>query len=290
MTLQGDEVLEGVQPLGPGAASVADRGRHQLRPGPIVELPVADADDPADVGDPETLFAHHVPSAHDNSVITTVSPERMPGSNYVSTEAGRSSLRPGSSSSRGRSMKRQYPEPRHRPREGHPPMTRNRSALTKIALVAVLVTGSPRSHLRLSASTLTPRARMYHATNNSRLNNESTAWTSTGRCRGSLAGTASRWRTGATIFHTANPSAFYLDGVDWSTWGENVGVTGGTVASIQTAFMQSTGHRANILNQRFRRVGTRHLSRRRRPALGDRLLLRLIVTRARPVGARCLRV
>jgi uncharacterized protein YkwD len=33
-----------------------------------------------------------------------------------------------------------------------------------------------------------------------------------------------------------------------------VGVTSGTVASIQDAFMSSSGHRANILNRGFRRV------------------------------------
>jgi uncharacterized protein YkwD len=46
----------------------------------------------------------------------------------------------------------------------------------------------------------------------------------------------------------------YLKGIDWSTWGENVGITTGSVSDLQQAFMQSPGHRANILNQRFRRV------------------------------------
>ncbi len=40
-------------------------------------------------------------------------------------------------------------------------MTRNRSSLTKIALVAVLVTGLISLAPSASASTLTPRARMY---------------------------------------------------------------------------------------------------------------------------------
>ncbi|HET9672371.1 MAG TPA: CAP domain-containing protein, partial [Actinomycetota bacterium] len=58
------------------------------------------------------------------------------------------------------------------------------------------------------------------------------------------------------IFHT--PAHVirnrYLDGVSWSIWGENVGVTPGTVADLQSAFMTSELHRANILNYRFRRV------------------------------------
>jgi uncharacterized protein YkwD len=39
-----------------------------------------------------------------------------------------------------------------------------------------------------------------------------------------------------------------------STWGENVGAAG-TVRRIRTLWMQSAGHRANILNPRFRRIG-----------------------------------
>ena len=133
-------------------------------------------------------------------------------------------------------------------------MTQNRSTFTKIALVAVLMTGLSSLAPSASASTLTPRARMYHATNNSRLNN--------GVHRVDIHRTMSRlarrhsiaMANRGYIFHTANPSAFYLDGVRWSTWGENVGATATTISSIQNAFMQSTGHRANILNQRFRRV------------------------------------
>jgi uncharacterized protein YkwD len=134
-------------------------------------------------------------------------------------------------------------------------MTQNRSPFTKIALVAVLVTGlSSLVAPAVSASTLTPRARMYHATNNSRLNNGvhrvDIHWTMSRLARRHSIAMANK----GYIFHTANPSAFYLDGVNWSTWGENVGATTSTISSIQNAFMQSSGHRANILNQRFRRV------------------------------------
>jgi uncharacterized protein YkwD len=39
-----------------------------------------------------------------------------------------------------------------------------------------------------------------------------------------------------------------------STWGENVGAAG-TLRRIRTLWMGSGGHRANILNPRFRRIG-----------------------------------
>ena len=84
----------------------------------------------------------------------------------------------------------------------------------------------------------------------------SDGWACTGRSRDSLGSTASRWPTGGfgKLFHTHDPASYYLKGVSWSTWGENVGVTGGSVADLQEAFMNSSPHRANIMNERFRRV------------------------------------
>jgi uncharacterized protein YkwD len=38
-------------------------------------------------------------------------------------------------------------------------------------------------------------------------------------------------------------------------WGENIGVTNGSMWELHRAFMRSPGHRHNILNARFRRVG-----------------------------------
>jgi uncharacterized protein YkwD len=136
-------------------------------------------------------------------------------------------------------------------------MTRSRVALTRIALVAALLTGltgllpSP-----ASATTLTPRARMYHATNNSRVNNGvrrvDIHWQISKLARQHSIAMANR----GSIFHTSSSviQGTYLRGVDWSTWGENVGITTGSVSDLQQAFMQSPGHRANILNQQFRRV------------------------------------
>ena len=55
------------------------------------------------------------------------------------------------------------------------------------------------------------------------------------------------------IFHTGN----LYDAVRAyrpSTWGENVGMAG-LLARVRTLWMQSPGHRSNILNARYRRIG-----------------------------------
>jgi uncharacterized protein YkwD len=105
-----------------------------------------------------------------------------------------------------------------------------------------------------NASTLTPRARMYQATNNSRLNNgvykAYIHYEMSKLARKHSIAMANK----GYIFHTSNPSAFYLKGIRWSTWGENVGVTAGTIGGIEDAFMKSPDHRANILNRGFHRV------------------------------------
>jgi uncharacterized protein YkwD len=134
-------------------------------------------------------------------------------------------------------------------------MARSRVWLARIALVATLLTGlltampSP-----AVAGTLTPRVRMYRATNTTRVNHEvrrvDIHYTMSKRAREHSIAMAKR----GSIFHTANPSSFYLKGVRWRTWGENVGVTTGTVGDLQQAFMNSTAHRANILDRSFRRV------------------------------------
>lgn len=134
-------------------------------------------------------------------------------------------------------------------------MRRTRIALSRVALVATFLTAfSALAPSPAHAATLGPRARMYEATNNSRL--------TYGVRKVDLNDTMSKlahrhsvaMANRGSIFHTSNPSSFYLKGVKWSTWGENVGVTGGTIAGIQSAFMDSAGHRSNILNRGFRRV------------------------------------
>lgn len=136
-------------------------------------------------------------------------------------------------------------------------MARRRTALTRIALVAVLITGlTALAAAPAGAATLTTRARMYQATNNSRSNHGIRGvdihWEISKLARQHSIAMANK----GSIFHssTSTIQGTYLKGINWSTWGENVGVTGGTVADIQRAFMQSYYHRANILNQRFRRV------------------------------------
>lgn len=41
----------------------------------------------------------------------------------------------------------------------------------------------------------------------------------------------------------------------WRAWGENVAAGQGAVASVMSAWMNSTGHRANILNGSYEHVG-----------------------------------
>jgi len=56
-----------------------------------------------------------------------------------------------------------------------------------------------------------------------------------------------------TLFHTTDWLTA-LSGATWRVAGENVGA-GDTLAHIQTAFLNSSSHRANILNRNFTRVG-----------------------------------
>jgi uncharacterized protein YkwD len=56
------------------------------------------------------------------------------------------------------------------------------------------------------------------------------------------------------LFHTPNVRP-YLRGVNWHLWGENVGFASSSLRRLQDKFMRSPGHRHNILNRRFHRVG-----------------------------------
>lgn len=55
------------------------------------------------------------------------------------------------------------------------------------------------------------------------------------------------------LFHSADIPKI-LSGWRWSVWGENVGCAA-SVARLHRKFMRSSGHRRNILNRSFRRVG-----------------------------------
>src|SRR5581483_88990 len=61
------QILKRVQPLRARALRVLHGRAHEPGPGPVVELPVADADDPADLGNAVPLLDHH------SSVITRAS-------------------------------------------------------------------------------------------------------------------------------------------------------------------------------------------------------------------------
>ena len=134
-------------------------------------------------------------------------------------------------------------------------MARTRTALARLALVATLATGltglapSP-------AGAAGIRANMYRATNTSRVNHEVRRVDIHYRISKLARKHSVAMANAGKIFHTSRSviENRYLDGINWSTWGENVGVTPGTVAELQSAFMKSTLHRANILNNRFRRV------------------------------------
>lgn len=56
------------------------------------------------------------------------------------------------------------------------------------------------------------------------------------------------------LLHHTPSEALSRRVTNWVTLGENVGV-GGTVLSLQRAFMNSSGHRRNILNSSYRYVG-----------------------------------
>ena len=55
------------------------------------------------------------------------------------------------------------------------------------------------------------------------------------------------------LFHTHDVS-LYLHGVTWHVWGENIGYSAGSVAHLESMFMHSPVHRANILNRGFTHV------------------------------------
>lgn len=136
-------------------------------------------------------------------------------------------------------------------------MRRGRITLTRMALVATILTAlTALAPSPASAGTLTPRARMYHATNNSRVNNHVRKASIHYEISKLARQHSIRMANRGYIYHTSKSviQGTYLKGVRWSTWGENVGVTSGTIAGLQAAFMRSRPHRSNILNRSFHRV------------------------------------
>jgi uncharacterized protein YkwD len=123
------------------------------------------------------------------------------------------------------------------------------------ALAGALIVGVA-STLLLSgpaAEATSWRTRMFHATDRSRVNHGRKALPLQLRMSHQATKHSRAMARRGYIFHTSKMSV-YLRGVTWHVWGENVGVTTGSVAHLESAFMHSPEHRANILNRGFNHV------------------------------------
>lgn len=128
-------------------------------------------------------------------------------------------------------------------------MTRRKLPLVAV-VVAVLVAGTSSG---VHADDVTRRDKMLHLLNQTRRNHGLPVF----RLNVELSHYA--WRHSKAmaernkLFHTANlydkVRAYHP-----STWGENVGAAG-TLWRVRKLWMRSGGHRDNILNPRFRRIG-----------------------------------
>ena len=119
-----------------------------------------------------------------------------------------------------------------------------------VVVVAVLVAGMPSP---ADAGNVTRRNKMLHLLNQTRRNHGLPAF------RLNLNLSRDAWRHSKRMaeknrcFHTADLYDLVRT-YSPSTWGENVGAAG-TLRRIRTLWMGSGGHRANILNPRFRKIG-----------------------------------
>jgi uncharacterized protein YkwD len=117
-----------------------------------------------------------------------------------------------------------------------------------LALSVVLAAVAPSAHAKW-----TPRFNMLGWMNQARSGRDLRQLEMGWRLR-KLANAHSRQMAGeGRIFHS-DPLSGTLRYVSWRVAGENVGV-GGSMWKLYEAFMQSPPHRANILENRFRRVG-----------------------------------
>jgi uncharacterized protein YkwD len=116
-----------------------------------------------------------------------------------------------------------------------------------LALSVVLAAVAPSAHAEW-----TPRLDMVRWMNSARNDRGLVHLDMTWRLR-KLANHHSQAMAGeGRIFHSSLEGT--LQFVTWRVAGENVGV-GGSMWKLYQAFMQSSHHRANILEYRFRRVG-----------------------------------
>ena len=117
-------------------------------------------------------------------------------------------------------------------------------------VVAVLVAGTSSG---VRADDITRRDRMLHLLNQTRRSHGLRVF----RLNGVLSHDA--WRHSKRmaernkVFHTLNLYDV-VRSYHPSTWGENVGAAG-TLRRVRALWMGSGGHRDNILNPRFRRIG-----------------------------------
>jgi uncharacterized protein YkwD len=120
-----------------------------------------------------------------------------------------------------------------------------------VLVVAVLVTGTASSGAR--SAELTPRARMLQLLNQARRNHGLPAFRLNVELSKRAWKHSKRMAERNRLFHTAN---LYEAVRTWSpsTWGENVGFAR-WLKRVRGLWMQSGGHRDNILNPRFRRIG-----------------------------------
>ena len=130
-------------------------------------------------------------------------------------------------------------------------MLHRKITISLVVVVAVLAAGTATSGVR--AAELSKRGRMLQLLNQSRRNHGLPVF----RLNLDLSASAwhhSRWMASRNrLFHTAN---LYGAVRAWSpsTWGENVGAAR-WLKRVRTLWMRSGGHRDNILNPRFRRIG-----------------------------------
>jgi uncharacterized protein YkwD len=131
-----------------------------------------------------------------------------------------------------------------------PPMF-HRKITISLLVVAVLGTGTVASGVR--SAELTPRARMLRLLNQARRNHGLPAFRLNVELSKHTWKHSKRMAERNQLFHTAN---LYETVRTWSpsTWGENVGFAR-WLKRVRTLWMQSGGHRDNILNPRFRRIG-----------------------------------
>lgn len=128
-----------------------------------------------------------------------------------------------------------------------------RKITISLLVVAVLATGTVSSGVRAAEPRLSKRARMLELLNQARRSHGLPVF------RLNLELSAFAWRHSKRmaernqLFHTAD---LYGAVRAWSpsTWGENVGVAR-WLKRVRTLWMHSGGHRDNILNPRFRRIG-----------------------------------